>query len=215
MGETKTAPRYDARSARAGGWRGTAAAAILWGVSSLHPRTAAVLVEHPSSARPHPAPSFSAAFDEVLPPGERRVFRLLQRAARQALRRRVRLVRVAGRAYAKLSRHESALQQVRADLLTLVRLVRAWANRTYRGVPWRSMLYGVAALLYFLTPFDAVPDVLLVLGLADDVAVISVVVQALRSDLDRFAAWERGLLPAPARSAGPAPASAAVPIPVR
>lgn len=169
--------------------------------------TTVVPVELPRPVRSLPSHPTTASIDDALPDRERRVFRLVRRAARQALRRRIRVVRIAGRAYAKLARHESTLHQVRTDLLTLLRLARAWAQREYRGVPWRSLLYGVAALLYFVTPFDAVPDVLLVLGLADDIAIITVVVRALRSDLDAFTAWEHGLGADLARTAEVAPSA--------
>lgn len=139
---------------------------------------------------PPPTPSPSAP-ETALPVDYRRAFAIVRQAARQALNRRARMLRVTGQAYTKAARHESALAQVGDDLMTLVRLVRAWAIGSYREVPWRSLLYGTAALLYLVNPFDAIPDMLGVIGLADDIAVISVVVRAIRRDLDAFLAWEQ------------------------
>jgi uncharacterized membrane protein YkvA (DUF1232 family) len=47
-----------------------------------------------------------------------------------------------------------------------------------------------AALLYFVLPFDVVPDVLAGIGFVDDVAVITSVVESVRNELDRFREWE-------------------------
>lgn len=73
---------------------------------------------------------------------------------------------------------------------TLLRLVQAWARGEYRAIPWRSLLYGVAALVYFVNPADLIPDVVVGLGLVDDVAVVAAVARMLQSDLERFRLWE-------------------------
>ena len=102
------------------------------------------------------------------------------------------MLRLVGDAYAKASRNDSVLGQAGADLTAMIRLTQAWARGHYRIVPWRSLVYSVAALLYFVNPLDAVPDVLLLLGLTDDIAIIAFVVRAIRQDLDAFVDWEDG-----------------------
>lgn len=77
------------------------------------------------------------------------------------------------------------------DLRTLVRLARAWAFRKYRRVPWRTVTYVVAAILYFINPIDLVPDMLAGIGFVDDAAVIHAVIQSLHGDLTAFREWER------------------------
>ncbi|SHK97150.1 YkvA family protein [Rhodothermus profundi] len=121
-----------------------------------------------------------------------RAFALALRAARRSLVRRSRLMRLTLHAYRQLFRDETALASVRRELYTLVRMVQAWARREYRLVPWHSLLYGVAALAYFVNPADLLPDMLVGLGLVDDAAVIAAVARAIRSDLDRFRQWEAG-----------------------
>jgi len=49
----------------------------------------------------------------------------------------------------------------------------------------------VAAILYFVVPFDAVPDFLFGWGLVDDAAVLSFVVAQIAGELDAFAEWQR------------------------
>jgi hypothetical protein len=43
----------------------------------------------------------------------------------------------------------------------------------------------------FLSPIDLIPDVFLLLGLTDDVIVVSLVFTVLRQELAGFRAWER------------------------
>ena len=125
-----------------------------------------------------------------LPPRQRKAFALARRAAAQVLQRRFRLLKLVRDAYTKLTRHENALTKVKDDLGVLLRLSRAFATRQYRSVPWRSMLYAVAALVYFVNPADLLPDVLVGLGFVDDAAVIAAVVGAIKNDLEAFRSWE-------------------------
>ena len=59
----------------------------------------------------------------------------------------------------------------------------------FRSVPWGSLLTIAAALVYFLMPLDAIPDLVVALGLMDDVAVISRALTLTRSDLERYQQW--------------------------
>ncbi len=125
------------------------------------------------------------------PSSLRKMLDLTREAAADVLKRRTRLLRVVQQSGKKLLRYEGALQQVTDDLRALIRLTNAWAHREYQLVPWRSMLYIVAALIYFLNPIDLIPDALVGIGFVDDMAVIAAVVRSVRVDLDAFRAWER------------------------
>lgn len=129
-----------------------------------------------------------------LPSRERKAFPLARRAARQVLKRRFRLLALVRDAYVKLGRHERALARVRDDLTTLLRLSRAWATRQYRAIPWKSIVYAVAAVIYFVNPADVIPDVLVGLGFVDDAAVIAAVMGAIHRDVAAFRDWEGRLL---------------------
>lgn len=146
---------------------------------------------------------------------QRRAFDLAETAARRAVRRRFRVVRLTREAYSKIDRHESALRRVSRDLRSMIRLARAWAAKEYRDVPWKSVVYIVAAIVYFLNPADLIPDVLTGIGFVDDAAVIGAVVRTVTEDLAAFRGWERrrtdkGAAGTPAlRELQPAPSAAA------
>lgn len=79
-----------------------------------------------------------------------------------------------------------------SDLAAGWRLVRAYLRGEYREVRSRSVLAVVGALLYFISPMDLIPDVFVLLGLADDVIVLSLAFRVVRQELAAFRAWEAG-----------------------
>lgn len=71
------------------------------------------------------------------------------------------------------------------DLKALLGIVKATMNGEYK-VSTKTLLYAVAALIYFVNPFDVVPDFLFGWGFIDDAAVIGFVVKKLKDELDKF-----------------------------
>jgi uncharacterized membrane protein YkvA (DUF1232 family) len=45
-------------------------------------------------------------------------------------------------------------------------------------------------MIYFVSPFDVIPDYLPVLGHIDDAFVVSLALKSIRAELDMFMAWE-------------------------
>lgn len=125
-----------------------------------------------------------------LPSKQRQALQRARRAAVQVIQRRFRLLRLIRDAYAKLSTRSSALDRVRDDLRTILRLAQAWARREYRAIPWKSLVYAVAAVIYFVNPVDVIPDVLVGIGFIDDAAVIGAVIRSIHNDLVAFQQWE-------------------------
>lgn len=99
-------------------------------------------------------------------------------------------LKIALRALNKVQGSSPNLQALLGDVAALGRMVAAWARRDYDVVPWRAIAMATGALVYFVNPFDAVPDAILGVGYLDDASVIAFVAGALKSDLDRFVAWE-------------------------
>ncbi len=84
---------------------------------------------------------------------------------------------------------DSAL--AKEKFFTLGRLLRAYAQGEYRTVPWKSLVLVVAAILYFINPIDVIPDLLPIIGLSDDFAVLFMVYKSIGADIDRFLEWEK------------------------
>ncbi|HVF72767.1 MAG TPA: DUF1232 domain-containing protein [Chthoniobacterales bacterium] len=75
-------------------------------------------------------------------------------------------------------------------LMAMVRVIRAYARKEYRDVPQSNLLTIIAAIIYFVSPFDVIPDYVPILGHIDDAVVISLALRSVRADLDAFMAWE-------------------------
>ena len=85
--------------------------------------------------------------------------------------------------------------QVLTDkLTTLSRMVKAYVSGQYRIVPWPTILKIVAVLIYFVSPLDVIPDILPIIGLTDDLAIVLWLFRALQEDIENFEAWERNQL---------------------
>ena len=81
--------------------------------------------------------------------------------------------------------------RLKAPVQDSVNLLRAYGRGDYRQISWRSLLLLVTGLVYFITPTDAIPDVILGWGWIDDGVVLSWVAQACRQELSAFQAWHR------------------------
>jgi uncharacterized membrane protein YkvA (DUF1232 family) len=97
---------------------------------------------------------------------------------------------IARRAAARAEAHRGPLHRVMEELGTFLRLLRAWSRGEYRLIPWRSMAMVIAAVLYFLSPLDAIPDFIPVIGFVDDAFIITFVMRAIRRDIQDFREWE-------------------------
>jgi uncharacterized membrane protein YkvA (DUF1232 family) len=85
----------------------------------------------------------------------------------------------------------SRIRDLSDQIKRLGRLVRAYADGSYRDVNAGSVVLAVAAILYFVSPIDLIPDAIPGAGLVDDATVIAFVLARLQLELDRFAMWER------------------------
>jgi uncharacterized membrane protein YkvA (DUF1232 family) len=125
-------------------------------------------------------------------------FRRDKRKAARLVKDPAAVLRAADSASEKARGAPGPLARVWDDLQTAVRLVRAWARRDYGGVARSTVVLIVAALLYFVSPIDAIIDAIPVLGLLDDAAVLGWVLSQVRSELEAFREWENRRQLAPA-----------------
>ena len=77
---------------------------------------------------------------------------------------------------------------IQNDFTVLLVMLKAWVKGDYNEVPCMTLLLSTAALIYFVNPFDAVPDMIPALGLLDDATVIGFVVASIREDIQNFRA---------------------------
>ena len=80
-------------------------------------------------------------------------------------------------------------EEAKTQILSFYRLIKAYAKGEYRAIPPGKIVLMVAALLYFVSPFDLIPD-FLGIGLLDDIALVSWVFKSLYEEILAFLDWE-------------------------
>lgn len=76
-----------------------------------------------------------------------------------------------------------------SEIPLLVSLVKAYVDRRYVEIPVGSIIAIIGALIYFLSPFDVIPDFLPGVGILDDAAVIAFATKLVHEDLMEYKAW--------------------------
>jgi uncharacterized membrane protein YkvA (DUF1232 family) len=77
--------------------------------------------------------------------------------------------------------------------MAMIRLIRAYYRAEYRDVPWHHFVIIVAAIIYFITSLDVIPDFIPLAGYIDDSFVVGMALRSVRADLDAFMAWETSM----------------------
>lgn len=97
---------------------------------------------------------------------------------------------LADQAHAKVVGSEGRFKGLKKDFEAMLRLCRAWALGKYKNVGFSTIITVIAAVIYFVNPFDVIPDFTPILGLTDDLTVIGFTLTRLRKELEKFHDWE-------------------------
>ena len=122
---------------------------------------------------------------------ENKYFKKAQRKAKRVVSNNEKLTHLIQRSKDKLAGVSNS--KLVENARVFIRMVKAYANGSYREMPLKSIVIVVAALLYFVMPLDLIADFIPVTGLVDDFAVILWVYKHLQTEIDEFVLWEKGL----------------------
>ena len=86
------------------------------------------------------------------------------------------------------------LSTAREKFSVLGRLVKAYAKGQYRDIPWKKVLTLVAAIIYFISPIDLIPDFIPLTGLTDDFGILLWVYNTANDEIYKFLTWEKTML---------------------
>lgn len=78
---------------------------------------------------------------------------------------------------------------VLANVPTMFKLLNSYLKNEYTDIPRKKLIIIVSALSYLLSPIDLIPDFIPVVGLMDDMAVVSVCIKATKEELEKYLAW--------------------------
>ena len=77
------------------------------------------------------------------------------------------------------------------EIPVLISLLRAYIRKEYTQFPFISAVALMGALLYFVNPFDVVPDAIIGAGLVDDAVAISIIIKMMETDLAVYKEWKK------------------------
>lgn len=80
------------------------------------------------------------------------------------------------------------------DGKVLTALVKDWRTGKYRQALYGTIAAVVFGLIYVFNPFDIVPDVLPIVGVVDDAAVIGALLMLVERDLHKYRSWKENQL---------------------
>jgi uncharacterized membrane protein YkvA (DUF1232 family) len=122
---------------------------------------------------------------------ERKQFGREKRRAKEYVNDTQKAAELIREAIEKANRNKGALKKLWGKLTALFRLVKAWGKGEYKDVSTKTIIWVIAAIIYFVNPFDVVPDFITGIGYIDDAAIIYFVINSISSDLEKFLKWER------------------------
>lgn len=96
----------------------------------------------------------------------------------------------AGDKLKRLTEHSEELKGLKQKLEMLLRMIKAHISGNYRSFPLSTLVLIAFALIYFIVPFDVIPDFIPALGLTDDVSVVFLISKKVNRDIERFRQWE-------------------------
>jgi uncharacterized membrane protein YkvA (DUF1232 family) len=99
------------------------------------------------------------------------------------------MISLVDNAFKKITRVEGNNDEIKGlvnKVKMFIRMIRAYIEGEYREIPWKSMTIILASLIYFVNPFDLVPDFIPGIGFIDDISIILMVFKSVEQDVIKF-----------------------------
>ena len=90
----------------------------------------------------------------------------------------------------KAGSYKNRLKEVWTEVQIFFRMLKAWVNGEHK-LELKTGISIIAAIVYFVNPFDVIPDFIPGLGLVDDITIITFVINRFEKEIERFSAWEK------------------------
>ena len=84
---------------------------------------------------------------------------------------------------------------VLSNVPTMFKLLNSYFKGEYECIPRKQLLIIVSALTYLISPIDLIPDLIPVVGLVDDMAVISACIKLTKPELEKYLEWRNSNTP--------------------
>ena len=81
---------------------------------------------------------------------------------------------------------KNGLKDIKDKVYLIIDYLRDVSSGKYQDYSAKSLLILVAGMIYLLTPLDVIPDILPIMGFADDAAVIAWLFKEMNNELDKY-----------------------------
>lgn len=92
--------------------------------------------------------------------------------------------------FSRLRNRAGALTRMGRALRLFVPMCADVIKGRYRPVPWRAIGWMALALIYLVSPLDLIPDVLILLGVVDDVVIVGWLLTRVDASLEDYRRWK-------------------------
>lgn len=120
------------------------------------------------------------------------LYRIFVRSAYRLLKKPLAVLKLLKATVEHVRRYDSVkalAADVRERLELTMRLIKNYVKGEYTDVSKLKIALSIAALLYFVSPFDLIPD-FIAGGLVDDIALLTWVYSNMQDELERYLVWE-------------------------
>ena len=76
-----------------------------------------------------------------------------------------------------------------SNLPIMISLVRSYVKKEYTDIPNNSIIFIVFALVYFVSPFDLINEILPVIGFLDSEKLIGNCFEFVKKDIEKYKKW--------------------------
>lgn len=123
------------------------------------------------------------------------VIALLQKKAKKILNNKPKTIALMTKAlsFVKKLGNISFLKKHFLDVPKLCDMLSDVINGIYKNIPYASIIVVLVAIIYMVSPFDFLPDAIPFAGLLDDAAILKLVINTIKNDLDSYSSWKNSI----------------------
>jgi len=77
------------------------------------------------------------------------------------------------------------------DIMNILSMLKDYASGAYTEVPWRVIAALTGGVVYVFSPVDLIPDLIPLIGFADDATVFASVLSLSRLDINAYLLWKK------------------------
>ena len=75
------------------------------------------------------------------------------------------------------------------DVKMMISLINDYVSGNYNDVSWKTIATITAAIIYFISPLDLIPDPIPFIGYLDDLTVLKLALKLTKEEFNKYKVW--------------------------